>query len=102
MKAQKIISIITIIVSLSLIVYMCVMMARDSGGGSILDPTSSNNIVMINTPAPETSGETPAATQAATPTPAAPTTPDQRDGRTGWNNLGKSQLRRKKIDCNYV
>ena len=75
MKAQKIISIITIIVSLSLIVYMCVMMARDSGGGSILDPTSSNNIVMINTPAPETSGETPAATQAATPTPAAPTTP---------------------------
>lgn len=75
MKAQKVISIITIIVSLSLIIYMCVMMARDSGGGSILDPTSSNNIVTINTPAPETSDGTSAATQAATPTPAAPTAP---------------------------
>ena len=61
MKAQKV------------IIYMCVMMARDSGGGSILDPTSSK--VMINTPAPETSDGTSAATQAATPTPAAPTAP---------------------------
>lgn len=102
MKAQKIISIITIIVSLSLIVYMCVMMARDSGGGSILDPTSSNNIVMINTPAPETSGETPAATAGRDTDSRSADHPDQRDGRTGWNNLGKSQLRRKKIDCNYV
>ena len=48
MKAQKIISIITIIVSLSLIVYMCVIMGKDSHGNNPADPTASG-AVLINT-----------------------------------------------------
>ena len=44
MKLQKIISIITIIVSLSLIIYMCVVMSLDSGSTNPLP--SQNNIVM--------------------------------------------------------
>ncbi len=55
MKAQKIISIITIIVSLSLIVYMCVIMGKDSHGNNPADPTASG-AVLINTPAPVTGG----------------------------------------------
>ena len=44
MKLQKIISIITIIVSLSLIIYMCVVMSMDSGSSNSLP--SPDNIVM--------------------------------------------------------
>jgi len=65
MKTQKIISIITIIISLSLIVYMCVIMGKDSRGDKNSDPTSSN-LVMINTPAPVTGGD--ATDSQATPT----------------------------------
>ena len=66
MKAQKIISIITIIISISLIVYMCVIMGKDTRRNKAPDPTNSN-VVMINTPASGT-GENTTSTP-ATPTP---------------------------------
>lgn len=80
MKAQKFISIVTIIVSLTLIIYMCVVMGR--GSGEVSDPGPSGNMVLINTPAPnvgdassDPSGETPSAgdvtPEPPTPTPAA-------------------------------
>ena len=68
MKAQKIISIVTIIVSLTLIVYMCVMMGKDPVSEA---PSSPTVFASINTPAPETGGATGDGTAAipATPTP---------------------------------
>lgn len=67
MKVQKIISIITIIISLSLIVYMCVIMGRD-GKGNDPAPTSSM-LITINTPGPATGSNDPVSPTPASPTP---------------------------------
>ena len=63
MKLQKIISIITIIISLSLIIYMCVIMGLDSGNTNSL-PSPDN--VLIHTPSSSTGDNSTAAPTAST------------------------------------
>lgn len=85
MKIQKIISIATIVISLSLIIYMCAVMALNSGGDPALSdpsdgPSASNpsgDMVIINTPAPGSGEASPSDTTpsdgSVTPEPATPT-----------------------------
>lgn len=75
MKVQKIISIVTIFISLALIIYMCTVMWKDSHGtdAPVSTPTM---LVNISTPAPQTDGNT--TNQTPTPdhnTPATPVPP---------------------------
>lgn len=70
MKIQKIISITTIVISLSLIIYMCVMMTIDSGNNTTSNPTSDNVISHTGTPSGDVSSAVPTGS-------VAPTTPLQ-------------------------
>ena len=73
MKIQKIVSITTIIISLSLIIYMCVMMGLDSGNTLPTDSSPTNHII-LNTSVP-TSGNTSADATIGGNSPSQPTTP---------------------------
>lgn len=63
MKLQKIISITTIVISLSLIIYMCVIMSLDSKNSN---PESSPNNIVIFTPSPSINNNSDATATAPT------------------------------------
>ena len=89
MKIQKIVSITTIIISLSLIIYMCVMMSLDSGN-TTPGVTSSPDHIILNTSAPtdgnvlpnstDANGSTSQPTAQQTPSPTATQTPQPTQG----------------------